>query len=99
MRSLCLVFAVQQSFLVKSGLRRTQNLNERVPGNMITIPVQFDHCNAADSSQQKVYETLKEKVSSTGSAQFSSINVYIQWRFMLLCLGLFDEFLSITQLS
>jgi len=95
-RSLCLVFAAQQSSLVKSGLRRTQNLNVRVPGNMITIPVQFYHCNEADSSQQNMYETLKEKVNSTGSAQFSYINVYIQWRLMLLFLDLIDEFLSST---
>jgi hypothetical protein len=37
-------------------------------------------------------KTLKEKVNSTGSAQFSSINVYIHWMLMPLFLGLFDEF-------
>ena len=63
---------------------------------MITIPVQFCLCTEADSSQHKVYETRKKKVNCTSSARFSSVNAYIQWRLMLLFVGLFDEFLSIA---
>jgi hypothetical protein len=95
-RCLYLVLAAQESSLVKSGLRRTQSVNLGVIGNMPTISVQVYHCNEADLSQHKVYETLKEKVNSTGLVRFSSMNVYIQWRLMPLFIGLFDEFFSIT---